>query len=442
MAKLGTWEYDAQSDTVHWSGMYKQIMGVPRDFEPDAAFWYTLVHPDDVQTATSSRDRAIQSGDSYLQQYRIFRKSDGALRYVKAHTRIERDESGAVRRMIGVLQDITDELEVGERIRESEELYRSAFERAVIGMAHVGLDGRFLRVNRSLCEILRYSAEELMERKAGEIVHPDDAAPLDESLRGIVQRRATEMESVRRFLRKDGATVWLSISSTVMPGRDGDPLYILSSIQDITARVQAQAALARSERRLKRAQELAHTGNWEIDLGTMTMWASDEAFRIYGLTKNEQNTLPLKVPQESVLPEYRPMLDEALDRLLKHDAPYDLEFSVARAEDGAHRAVHSIAVVDRDKQGRPLKVIGVLQDVTDRRRRRRNRQGALHAGRLLAVRQPRPVTWSTSAIGPVGFPGGAGRHAPQRAGVQPDLEAVKQRRMRCAPLRAGCSKPS
>lgn len=368
MAKLGTWEYDAGNKTVNWSGMYKKIMGVAQDFEPDAGFWYTLVHPDDIESATLSRDRAMESADSYSQQYRIYRKNDGILRYVKTYARIERSENGVIQRVIGVIQDITDELEVGDRIRESEELYRNAFERAAIGMSHVGLDGRFLRANRSLCDILQYSEEELLQKKAGDIVHPDDAATLAETLEMIVHKGAKTSEAVRRFIRKDGATVWLSISSTVIVNRDGEPLYVLSSMQDITARLQAQAALAQSERRLTRAQALAHTGNWEVDLKTMRMWASDEAFRIYGLQLNEENTLPLAIPQRAVLPEHRPMLDEALARLLKNDTPYDLEFTIARDEDGAHRTVHSIAVVDRDREGRPLKVIGVLQDVTDRRR--------------------------------------------------------------------------
>jgi PAS domain S-box-containing protein len=168
MARLGTWEFDAQKKTVHWSGVYKQIMGVPQDFDPDAGSWLTLLHPHDVQEAVSSRERAMESGDSYSQQYRIYRKNDGILRYVKTHCKIERNENGVMQRIVGVIQDVTDELEVGNRIRESEELYRSAFDQAVVGMAHVGLDGRFLRVNRSLCDFLLYTAEELLGMKVGE----------------------------------------------------------------------------------------------------------------------------------------------------------------------------------------------------------------------------------------------------------------------------------
>jgi diguanylate cyclase (GGDEF)-like protein/PAS domain S-box-containing protein len=368
MARLGTWEYEARLDAIVWSPMYKQIMGVPPDSTPEPDSWSAQMHPDDLAGAVKIREEALKSGDHYAQQYRIYRKNDGALRYIKSLVSIERDEGGEVSKLSGVVQDITEEFEVGERIRESEELYRSAFERAVVGMAHVGLDGRYLRANRSLCEILQFSEAELLEMKVSDLVHPDDAALLSETLDRIVHKHARTSEAVRRFFRKDGAAVWLSISSTVMFGREGEALYILSSIQDITARLQAQAALAQSERRLRRAQELAHTGNWEIDLKTKRMWASDEAFRIYGLPQNDENTLPLAVPQRVVVPEHRALLDEALARLLKNDTPYDLEFDIVREEDGTQRTVHSIAVADRDKEGRPLKIIGVLQDVTDRRR--------------------------------------------------------------------------
>ena len=368
MARLGTWEFDAKANTVVWSPMYKQIMGVEQDFEPDADFWNTLVHPGDLEDAVQSRVRAMSDADHYAQQYRIFRKSDGALRFVKTYANLERGENGEILKMVGVLQDITEEMEVGERIRESEELYRSAFEQAVIGMAHIGLDGRFLRVNRSLCDILKYSAGELLEKTANQLVHPEDAQLLKETMGRIILERTTTMEAVRRFCRKDGETVWLAISSTVIADGKGEPLYILSSIQDITARLQAQTALAQSEQRLKRAQELAHTGNWEIDLATRQMWASDEAFRIYGLANNEENSLPLATAQNAVLPEQRAMMDDALNRLLKHNAPYDMEFTIHRITDGGLRTVHSIAVCERDAGGRPLRVSGVLQDITDRRR--------------------------------------------------------------------------
>ena len=367
MARLGTWEYDARSNTVIWSPVFKQIVGAPQEFAPEIGFWNTLVHSDDLKGNAESRDAAMAHGNHYEYQYRIHRMDDGVLRYVKTYANIERDETGAIRKIIGVLQDVTEELEIGERIRESEELYRSAFEQAVIGMAHIGLDGRFLRVNRSLCNILKYTAEELLSRSAQELVHQEDAKLLSETMDQLFREHGTTAEALRRFYRSDGSVAWLSISSSVMLNSEGKPHYLISSIQDITIRQQAQTALLQSEQRLRRAQEVSHTGNWEINLSTMQMWASDEAFRIYGYEQTQDNVLPAAIPQSAVLPEQRAMMDQALDRLLRDNAPYDIEFSIRRFG-GSRRFVHSMAVAERDADGRPLRVIGVMQDVTDKRR--------------------------------------------------------------------------
>ena len=85
--------------------------------------------------------------------------------------------------------------------------------------------------------------------------------------------------------------------------------------------------LQKSEMRLQKAQAIAHVGNWELDLSRGTIWGSDEALRIYGLNL-ETHEIPSQIAKKGPLPEYRAMLDEALDRLLKYNEPYDIEFKL------------------------------------------------------------------------------------------------------------------
>jgi PAS domain S-box-containing protein len=122
--------------------------------------------------------------------------------------------------------------------------------------------------------------------------------------------------------------------------------------------------LQKSELRLQKAQFIAHIGNWELDLSTKLMWASDEAFRIYGL-KNEGYEIPYELVKKSPLPEYRGMLDEALYRLLKYNEPYEAEFKIKRANNGAIRSVYSKAELQLDNDGEQVKIIGVIQDITE-----------------------------------------------------------------------------
>ena len=124
--------------------------------------------------------------------------------------------------------------------------------------------------------------------------------------------------------------------------------------------------LHRSELRLQKAQSIAHIGNWELDLSTKTMWGSDEAIRIYGLDQ-DTHEIPYEIAKNIPFPIYRPILDEALDRLLKYNEPYDLEFKIKRLNDGAIRIVYSRAELVMEQEGEQVKVVGVIQDVTDRK---------------------------------------------------------------------------
>jgi len=129
----------------------------------------------------------------------------------------------------------------------------------------------------------------------------------------------------------------------------------------------AEERIRQSEERLKKAQAIAHVGNWEIDLRTRTVWASDEAFRIYGVERVSEE-IPLDVVQAAVRPEYRPALDRALRRLLDNEGVYDEEFEITQWSTGNVVYLHSKAEVVRTPDGIPVKVIGVVQDITARKR--------------------------------------------------------------------------
>ena len=120
-----------------------------------------------------------------------------------------------------------------------------------------------------------------------------------------------------------------------------------------------------NEARLRRAQQVAHVGSWELDLSTNTMWASEEAFRVYGLAKTENDQMPFALVREIPLPEYRGILDQALRELATEGKPYEVRFRIRRPADGAIRHIHSFGEVTRDPTGKPLLLTGTIQDVTE-----------------------------------------------------------------------------
>jgi PAS domain S-box-containing protein len=130
-------------------------------------------------------------------------------------------------------------------------------------------------------------------------------------------------------------------------------------------KIEAEKELQNSETRLRKAQSIAHIGNWELDFSTQSIWASDEAFRIYGLDAKDHN-ISYELVKKIVLPEYRGILDEALDKLLKYNESYDVEFKIKRANDNTIRSIYSLAELVLE-QGEKVKVVGIIQDITDRR---------------------------------------------------------------------------
>jgi diguanylate cyclase (GGDEF)-like protein/PAS domain S-box-containing protein len=127
--------------------------------------------------------------------------------------------------------------------REAEERFRLAFEQAAVGMALVAPEGRFLRVNRALCELVGYEAGALVAMTFQEITHPAD---LDLDLEYVRQmlagdRRAYAME--KRYFHADGHTVWVLLSVSLVRDEAGEPLYFISQIQDISERKQLEDRL-------------------------------------------------------------------------------------------------------------------------------------------------------------------------------------------------------
>lgn len=188
--------------------------------------------------------------------------------------------------------------------------------------------------------------------------HPDPLAARIETVSSGVTYRG-----VFHNQRKDGATFPVEVVERMLTV--GSRPFLLAFHSDISLRRAAEEKSRRSEERLVRAQAIAHVGDWEIDLQTRMLWGSVEALRIYGFN-SENQMLPLAQVQASVLTEDRPMLDRALHILVTEGGAYDVEFRIRRTPDGTLRTIHSRAERLVSPDGVPLKIAGVIQDVTER----------------------------------------------------------------------------
>ncbi len=227
--------------------------------------------------------------------------------------------------------------------------------KTVDGVVVVDRDLRFTYVNER--------AGTLLGRPVGELLGMTYDRAFPEFVGGAVDAACRQAARDQQFARVDayhaGWDRWFEVR--IYPSPHGLTVFFTES----TERKRAEAGLRESEARLVRAQSVAHVGSWELDLTVNVMWGSREAFRIYGLEYTGPE-LPFGVVRLIPIPESRVRLDAAMDGLLRRGDPYDLEFQIRRHDDGALRTMHSVAEVERDPEGRPIRVVGTIQDITER----------------------------------------------------------------------------
>jgi two-component system cell cycle sensor histidine kinase/response regulator CckA len=214
--------------------------------------------------------------------------------------------------------------------------------------------GRFTFVNASAAEALGRPAEAIVGR--------DYRTAFPDLVGSVLEEACLRAARDQQFTRAEGlherSGRWFEIRAYP------SPTALTAFLVDITARKNVEASLLASEARLLRAQAVAQVGSWELDLVANVMWASEEAFRIYGIERTAP-ALPFAVAREVPVPEDRARMDQALHDLLVDGRTYDIEFRIRRS-DGDIRVIHSTAEVARDGSGKPIRVVGTIQDVSER----------------------------------------------------------------------------
>ena len=162
---------------------------------------------------------------------------------VRGSLTLLRGGDGAPEGLLSTARDMRRRRAADEALRRATEQFTSAFAHAPIGMALVGLDGRFLRVNRALCDLVGYAEADLLRSTFQDITHAEDLdadlALIDEVLRG--ERASYTME--KRYVRADGRVIWALLAVSLVTGADGVPLHFISQIQDITERRELELRL-------------------------------------------------------------------------------------------------------------------------------------------------------------------------------------------------------
>jgi PAS domain S-box-containing protein len=299
-----------------------------------------------------------------------------------------RDDRGEQILAVLAIRDITEQKRAEQWLRASENRFRAIFENAAVGIARVAPDGRFLEVNLRLCDIVGYAREELLAKSFGDITYPDDLETNWAQARQLLAGEISTCSIEKRYCRKNGSIVWANVTVALVRKDDGSPDYFISVIEDISARKEAEEKLRDSEERLRLALRAAGLGVFEWNVqADRAVWENDRMYEIFGHTLADGTLSKERLTANYICPDDIAGFEQALADGMKYGRPVHTIYRIRR-KDGALRWLDLSSNFELSPTGAPIRMIGVLTDITERREAEEKLRASEEQFRILADTAP------------------------------------------------------
>ena len=273
------------------------------------------------------------------------------------------NSSGGIVGAAVIARDIGERVRAEQRLRDSEERFRGAFENAPFGMSLQSIDGRFLQVNPTLCRMLGYSEAELLNSTFLDRTHPDDREASKQKIERLLSDPSTCPELEKRYLHRSGRCVWARTRISLVRDSAGSPSYCVVHAEDITERKRTEEALGESEERFRIMADGCPTIMWVTNAEGGIQFIN-RAFREFcGVTFEQVGGDKW---QMRLHPDDAPEYVGAFGRAVKERTPFKGEVRSRRA-DGEWRWMASYAEPRFSPAGEFLGHVGLSPDLTERK---------------------------------------------------------------------------
>ena len=247
-----------------------------------------ITHPEDVAADEAAlTELAAGTRSEYAREKRYVRP-DGSPVWVKLRGTVAVHPDTGARVFVAHVVDISERRRRDQALAEAEDRFRTAFDNAPIGMALVSPDGRFIKVNRALSDLTGYSETDLLVRNFQAITHPDDLDADLAYLQDVLADRRRSYQMEKRYHHADGHIIWVTLSVSLVRDADGEPLYFISQIEDISSRKQRERALETQAARLAviaatdQLTGLSTRRSWDVTIADRTS-RPDQGLERFGI---------------------------------------------------------------------------------------------------------------------------------------------------------------
>jgi PAS domain S-box-containing protein len=388
MASLGHWRFHVASGRAEWSDEVYRIHGVtPADFNPNLEDSLTFYGPASRAEIAGAVTRAVETGEGYSFEAQL-RRPDGTWRDVMCKADCEFDAAGKIVALVGVFQDVTEQVRGVRSLQRSQAKYKLLADHAGDVIARIRLDGASTYISPAIYELLGLRPSEMAGKSAQAFVYPEDQPLILEAF-GRMAAGSEEETLQHRAAHKDGHAVWVETRLTLVRDEAGEPLEMVAVIRDNTERkrleeeiVAAGDAAREQARRAGMAEQIAGLGYWRMDARTHKVVWSEQMYQIYGLDPAEPLRFSALVAMTHS--EDAPASTGRLKRALEGGEAEEHAITRIFRGDGEMRYLISNSMAERSADGEVEAVLGTVMDITDQRRAEEALEDSERRYRLLA----------------------------------------------------------
>ncbi|MDH7502839.1 MAG: PAS domain S-box protein [Verrucomicrobiota bacterium] len=267
---LGTWDWDLVTGKIVWGGHHARLFGLrPDEFNGAYECFEARLHPEDKELVSDAIKRALENRHAYECEYRVI-WPDGSVHWILGHGRFTYDSDGRAVRMVGVVRETTQQRLAQDRLKESEQRFRSLYDNSVMGLYRTTPDGRIVMANPALVRLLGYSSFEKLAQinLETEGFHPRYPRSL---FKEAIEREGTVPGLESAWVRKDASIVYVRVSAQPVRDQHGKIVFYDGTVEDITEYRQAQLWLERQAALLEAATDAIHVRSPD---GVVSYWNS------------------------------------------------------------------------------------------------------------------------------------------------------------------------